>query len=59
MIQVSELVNTFLNEAINDLVIEMFQETELADSEFDAFKLKMLKEVVLQDLIDNVIKLSE
>lgn len=55
----SELVNTFLNEAINDLVIEMFQETELADSEFDAFKLKMLKEVVLQDLIDNVIKLSE
>jgi hypothetical protein len=59
VIQVSELVNTFLNEAINDLVIEMFQETELADSEFDAFKLKMLKEVVLQDLIDNVIKLSE
>ena len=59
MIQVSELVNTFLNEAIHDLVIEMFQETELTDDEFDAFKEKMLKEVVLQELIDNVLKLSE
>lgn len=59
MIQVSELVNTFLNEAIHDLVIEMFQETELTDDEFDAFKAKMLKEVVLQELIDNVLKLSE
>jgi|TARA_R110000824_G_scaffold143003_2_gene310392 hypothetical protein len=59
VIQVSELVNTFLNEAIHDLVIEMFQETELTDDEFDAFKAKMLKEVVLQELIDNVLKLSE
>tara|TARA_R110002012_G_scaffold20828_1_gene73464 strand:+ start:4662 stop:4844 length:183 start_codon:yes stop_codon:yes gene_type:complete len=50
----SEFVKVFLNEAINDLVVEMFNETELEENEFDSFKDKMLKEVVLQELVDSV-----
>lgn len=50
----SEFVKVFLNEAINDLVVEMFNETDLEENEFDSFKDKMLKEVVLQELVDSV-----
>jgi len=55
----SDLVNVFLNEAIEDLILEMFKETELDDEEYNSFKEKMLKEIVLQDLVDRVINLSE